>query len=69
MQTGAHEVHGAILDLWASLGFERSRLGYPTSDETDMPGGRVSHFEHGQIRWTQNGGPKATLGGGLIDDN
>ncbi|MBL8208728.1 MAG: M4 family metallopeptidase, partial [Blastocatellia bacterium] len=28
--TGAHEVHGAIRDRWASLGWERSALGYPT---------------------------------------
>ena len=68
-QTGAHEVHGAILGLWASMGFERSRLGYPTSDEMDMPGGRMSNFERGQIRWTPTGGPKATIGGGLADDN
>ena len=51
------------------MGFERSRLGYPTSDEIDMAGGRMSNFEHGQIRWTPAGGPKATIGGGLIDDN
>ena len=44
------------------MGFERSRLGYPTTDEKDMPGGRVSGFEHGQIRWTPTGGPKAVRG-------
>jgi uncharacterized protein with LGFP repeats len=55
-KTGAHEVHGAILDKWASLGFERSLLGYPTSDEADAPGGRISHFEGGSITWTQSGG-------------
>src|SRR5947208_1744941 len=32
-ETGAHEVHGAIRDKWASIGWERSRLGYPISDE------------------------------------
>jgi hypothetical protein len=32
-QTGAHEVHGDILSKWASLGWERSSLGYPTTDE------------------------------------
>jgi len=26
-QTGAREVHGAIRDKWASMGWERSRLG------------------------------------------
>jgi uncharacterized protein with LGFP repeats len=55
--TGAHEVHGAIRDKWASMGWERSFLGYPTSDEQDAPGGgRVSHFERGSIGWTPAGG-------------
>ena len=53
--TGAHEVHGAIRAKWVSLGWERSYLGYPTSDEltgrdTDSVG-RVSHFQHGSILW------------------
>jgi uncharacterized protein with LGFP repeats len=68
-QTGAHEVHGAIRDLWASMGFERSKLGYPVSDEMDMPGGRLSRFEHGEIRWTPTGGPKAIFFSGFGDDN
>jgi uncharacterized protein with LGFP repeats len=54
---GAHEVHGAIRDKWASMGWERSFLGYPASDEVDvLNGGRVSNFEHGSITWTQSGG-------------
>jgi uncharacterized protein with LGFP repeats len=68
-QTGAHEVHGQILALWANMGFERSKLGYPTSDEVNMPGGRMSRFEHGEIRWTPTGGPKATIFSGFGDDN
>jgi uncharacterized protein with LGFP repeats len=60
-QTGPHEVHGAILALWSEMGFERSRLGFPTSDEQNMVGGRISHFERGEIRWTQTGGPKAVI--------
>lgn len=31
--TGAWEVHGAIRDKWAGLGWEKSSLGYPVSDE------------------------------------
>jgi uncharacterized protein with LGFP repeats len=54
--TSAREVHGAIRDEWARLGWERSELGYPVSDEGDMPGGRVSFFEHGKIEWTPTGG-------------
>ena len=51
--TGAFSVHGAIRDKWASLGWERSSLGYPISDEGDMPGGgRISNFQHGSIAWT-----------------
>jgi hypothetical protein len=57
--TGAHEVHGAIQDKWAALGWERSFLGYPTSDEAavTLPGigeARVSTFERGSIIWTAN---------------
>ena len=56
--TGAHEVHGAIRDKWASLGWERSRLGFPMSDERTPPDGhgRFSDFEGGTIVWTPEGG-------------
>ena len=61
-RTGAHELHGAIRAKWASLGWERGKLGYPTSDEHDFPAGgsgaRRSDFEHGRIEWTARGGPK-----------
>jgi uncharacterized protein with LGFP repeats len=67
-QTGAHEVHGAIRELWASMGFERSKLRYPVTDERDMPGGRISRFEGGEIRWTPTGGPKAFFSSGFGDD-
>jgi hypothetical protein len=48
-RTGAHAVSGAIRAKWASLGWEKSTLGYPTSDEFDIPGGRRSTFERGRI--------------------
>lgn len=56
--TGAHEVHGAIRSHWASLGWERSALGYPTSDELVVFGGtaRISHFQHGSIYWSSTAG-------------
>ena len=56
--TGAHEVHGAIRSHWASLGWERSPLGYPTSDELVVFGGdgRISHFQHGSIYWSSTAG-------------
>jgi uncharacterized protein with LGFP repeats len=57
--TGAHEVHGAIRDLWASLGWETSGLGYPITDElplNDGSGGRISKFQGGVIKWTPAAG-------------
>jgi len=52
--TGAHEVHGYIRGKWASLGWERSYLGYPTSDELATPDGtgRYSLFNGGIIYWS-----------------
>ncbi|MFV8394673.1 LGFP repeat-containing protein [Corynebacterium hindlerae] len=29
---GAHPIQGSILEIWKTLGFERSRFGYPTGD-------------------------------------
>ncbi len=49
--TGAFEIHGDILAKWSALGFERSWLGYPTSDESDYEGGRINTFERGAIYW------------------
>ena len=56
--TGAHEVHGMIRDKWASLGWERSFLGYPVTDETTTPDGigRYNHFQGGSIYWTPKTG-------------
>ncbi|MEV4479206.1 polysaccharide deacetylase family protein [Micromonospora coxensis] len=47
--TGAHEVHGAILSRYVSLGGTGSRLGLPTTDEYAVTGGRRSDFQHGAI--------------------
>lgn len=58
-RTGAWEVHGAIRELWAHDGWERGPVGYPISDEFDIPGGRASRFERGEIDWTPAGGPVA----------
>jgi len=55
LNTGAHEIHGPILNLWAKLGYERSGLGYPTSDVDKVCNkygcGNVSKFQHGYIYW------------------
>lgn len=52
--TGAREVHGDIRAKWAEMGWERSRLGYPKTDErsTSDGQGRYSIFEGGTIFWT-----------------
>jgi uncharacterized protein with LGFP repeats len=57
-ELGAHEVHGLIRDKWASMGWERSRRRYPTSDEkaTSDGRGRVSEFQGGAILWTPERG-------------
>jgi hypothetical protein len=50
-QTGAHEVRGAIRDKYMQTGWETGPLGYPTSDEYAVSGGRRSDFQHGSITW------------------
>ncbi|TQJ36114.1 polysaccharide deacetylase family protein [Arthrobacter sp. SLBN-122] len=54
--TGAHEVYGGIRAQWVALGWERSRLGYPTSGEYGITGGRRNDFQHGSILWHAAGG-------------
>ncbi len=49
---GAWEVHGYIRQKWARLGWERSPLGYPKTDEWPTKNsGRYNNFEHGRILW------------------
>ncbi|GAB7192227.1 hypothetical protein NUM3379_29360 [Kineococcus sp. NUM-3379] len=50
-RTGARSVRGAIRDAWAAQGWENGRLGYPTSDEYDVPVGRRSDFQGGSLTW------------------
>ncbi len=54
--TGAWEVHGAIRDKWGALGWERSYLGYPVTDEYDCGPGRCSNFQNGTISWNPQSG-------------
>jgi hypothetical protein len=50
--SGAHEVHGAIRDKWASLGWEQGWLGFPMEGERPFTeGGRISRFQNGAIYW------------------
>lgn len=52
-ETGAHEIFGQIRNLWESLGWERSFLGYPTSGElaTHDGVGRWQTFQGGIMVW------------------
>ena len=54
--THAHLVYGAIRVRWAALGWERGSLGYPTTDEYAVTGGRRSDFQHGSITWSSQTG-------------
>jgi hypothetical protein len=56
--TGAHEVHGAIRNRWSSMGWERSFLRYPITDESTTPDGigRFNHFQGGSIYWSPSTG-------------
>jgi hypothetical protein len=63
--TGAHAIYGAIRNLWSSLAWERSELGYPTSDEMNAPDGigRISYFQQKAIYWT------AATGAIVVEDS
>lgn len=53
-KTGAWSVRGVIRNQWATLGWERSKLGYPISDEEPRKGGgRQSRFQGGVVNWTR----------------
>ncbi|TMM14064.1 MAG: hypothetical protein E6G01_13575 [Actinobacteria bacterium] len=63
--TGAWSIHGAILDKWASMGWETSVLAYPRTDETGTPDGigRFNHFANdGSIYWTPGTGASSIHG-------
>jgi uncharacterized protein with LGFP repeats len=56
--TGAHETHGLIAARYVAIGFEASRLGFPTSNETVAPDGvgRYNRFQGGYLMWTPSTG-------------
>jgi glucose/arabinose dehydrogenase len=47
--TKAHLVYGNIRAKYRAMGYERGCLGFPTSDEFSIPGGRRNTFKHGSI--------------------
>lgn len=55
--TGAHSVIGVIRECWRTLGFERSRLGYPTSEQNTLATGvKTQNFQNGRIYYSANTG-------------
>lgn len=50
--TGAWEVHGAIRDRWAALGWENGFLGFPLTNENRLRGGAFSRFQGGHVYWS-----------------
>ena len=52
---GAYEVHGLIRDMYTSLNGPSGVLGFPTSDEQNVPGSpapaRCNTFQHGSLLW------------------
>ncbi len=60
--TGAHVVRGEILARWRQLGGETGRLGYPTGDDTAVPGGYLTTFRNGTIWWSSSTGAKVLRG-------
>jgi uncharacterized protein with LGFP repeats len=53
---GAHAVVGSIYARYVELGGVTSKLGYPTSNEVGVSGGRASTFERGTITWNAKTG-------------
>lgn len=61
-QTGAHIVRGAIRTTWEfQYGGAGGPLGYPTSDERPVPGGKQSQFQHGTITTDTGGQPHVDI--------
>jgi uncharacterized protein with LGFP repeats len=62
--TGAFATWGAIRSTWGTLGYENSKLGYPTGNETCglTGGGCYQTFQGGTIHWSPATGAYATWG-------
>ncbi|MGY1682447.1 hypothetical protein [Geodermatophilus sp. SYSU D01176] len=64
--TGARVVRGWILAKYREWGAENGVLGYPTSDETVVPGGARSTFQNGHVYWSESTGARV-LRGAILD--
>ncbi|SDG68006.1 LGFP repeat-containing protein, partial [Klenkia brasiliensis] len=54
--TGAHEVHGWVLDKWTAMGGVSGALGFPTSDEVRTADGVYNTFVGGAVFSTPSTG-------------
>ncbi|WP_163231744.1 RICIN domain-containing protein [Bifidobacterium aerophilum] len=62
-ETGAHSVRsGAFLNEYAKMKYEQGKLGFPTSEEQTIRGGKSQVFQNGQIHWSSATGAHATIG-------
>ncbi len=59
--TGAQEIYGSIRQAWAAQGWERGKLGYPTSGEFQDGPYRRTNFQNGYIIWTAQQGPSIRM--------
>lgn len=60
----AHFVGGAIRGKWASLRYERGVLGWPLTNEIDVPGrGKRQNFQGGNVYYSSAGGTRTVWGG------
>jgi hypothetical protein len=64
---GPRAVQGRIHGLFGSMGYERGFLGYPTSDEYPIVGGRASNFQGGTVAWSPATGAREVHGAILAE--
>jgi uncharacterized protein with LGFP repeats len=62
--TGAHEVRGALRDVWQRTGWEKGTLGYPVTGHLTTPdgAGRYTHFQRGSVYWSPTTGAHEVYG-------
>jgi hypothetical protein len=60
--TGAQPVRGAFYGLWASLGWERSFLGFPLTAELPAAGGVFQRYQGGTMYWSPATGAHSVSG-------
>ncbi|MCW2620632.1 MAG: repeat protein [Frankiales bacterium] len=60
--TGAHEVHGLILQKYLAMSGPAGPLGFPRVDESGAPGGRFTSFQFGIVTWASRLGAQEIHG-------